>query len=146
MLDARYDEFEGIDDVTGENTDRAGQRFLLTPEVQSHVAIQYALPVSFEGPEWLQGWLTPRVDWAYQGNVLYLGPEIPQGTQPGFHLIHLRLGYDFLDDRAQVALWTRNLLDEAYFDYAFSSSSSFGIGNRWFQIGRTYGAELSYRL
>ncbi len=146
LLDARYDEFEGIDDVTGENTDRSGQRFLLTPEVQSHIAIQYSLPVSFEGPEWLQGWITPRVDWSYQGNVLYLGPEIPQGTQPGYNLIHLRLGYDFLDDRAQVALWTRNLLDEAYFDYAFSSSSSFGIGNRWFQIGRTYGAELSYRL
>ena len=146
LLDARYDEFEGIDDVTGENTDRAGQRFLLTPEVQSHLSAQYSWPLEPPGPAWLRGWVTPRVDWSYQGNTLYLGPEIPAGRQPGFHLVHLRLSYDFLDDRAQVALWTRNLLDEAVFDYAFSSSSSFGIGNRWFQIGRTYGAELSYRL
>lgn len=146
LLDARYDDFEGIDDITGENTDRSGQRFLLTPEIQSHIAVQYSVPVSFDGPQWLQGWITPRVDWSYQGSVLYLGAEIPAGTQPGYNLVHLRLSYDFLDDRAQVGLWTRNLLDEAYFDYAFSSSSSFGIGNRWFQIGRTYGAELSYRL
>ncbi|MDG2304292.1 MAG: TonB-dependent receptor [Candidatus Binatia bacterium] len=146
LLDARYDDFEGLDDVTGDNVDRAGQRFLLTPEIQSHIAIQYSLPVSFAGPQWLQGWITPRVDWSYQGNVLYLGPEIPQGTQSGYNLVHLRVSYDFLDDRAQVGLWTRNLLDEAYFDYAFSSSSSFGTGNRWFQVGRTYGAELSYRL
>lgn len=146
LLDARYDEFEGIDDITGDNTDRAGQRFLLTPEIQSHISVQYSLPIAFDGPAWLQGWITPRVDWSYQGSVLYLGPEIPAGTQPGYNLVHLRLSYDFADDRAQVGLWARNLFDEAYFDYAFSSSSSFGIGNRWFQIGRTYGAELSYRL
>ena len=146
VLDARYDDFIGINDVTGENLDRAGQRFLGTPDLQTYLSAQYSFPVSFAGPQWLEGWLTPRVDWSYQGSILYLGPEIPQGTQPSFNLVHLRLSYDFFDDRAQVALWTRNLLDVAHFDYAFSSSSSFGIADRWFQIGRTYGAELSYRF
>lgn len=146
LLDARYGEFIGLNDVTGENYDRAGERFLGTPEMQSHVSLQYSLPVRAGGPGWLQGWLTPRVDWSYEGSVLYLGPEIPEGTQPGFHLVHLRLSYDFLGDRAQVALWTRNLLDAAHFDYAFSSSSSFGIAGRWYQVGRTWGGELSYRF
>ena len=146
LLDARYDDFIGINDVTGQNLDRAGQRFLGTPEIQTYLSVQYSMPVNFEGPSWLQGWITPRVDWSYEGNVLYLGPEIPAGTQPGFNLVHLRLSYEFFDDRAQVALWTRNLLDVAHFDYAFSSSSSFGIADRWYQVGRTYGGELSFRL
>lgn len=146
LLDAKYDDFEGIDDITGQNVDRSGQRFLITPEIQTHVALQYSVPVAFRGPAWVQGWVTPRVDWSYQGDILYLGREIPAGTQPGVNLVHLRLSYDFFDDRAQVALWTKNLLDEGYFDYAFSSSSSFGIAARWFQIGRTWGAEVSYRF
>ena len=146
LLDARYGSFIGLNDVTGENYDRAGERFLFTPEIQSHMSAQYSLPVSFDGPAWLQGWITPRVDWAYEGSVLYLGPEIPQGTQRGFNLVHLRLSYDFLGDTAQVALWARNLLDVERFDYAFSSSSSFGIADRWFQVGRTFGGELSFRF
>ena len=114
--------------------------------MQTHLSVQYSIPVDFDGPEWLQGWVTPRADWSYTSSIQYLGPEIPAGTQPGFNLVHLRLSYDFLGESAQVALWTRNLLDEEWFDYAFSSSSSFGIADRWFQIGRTWGAELSYRF
>ena len=146
LLNARYDDFIGIDDVTGQNVDRSGERFLGTPDMQTHLSVQYSIPVDFDGPQWLQGWVTPRADWSYTSSIQYLGPEIPAGTQPGFNLVHLRLSYDFLGESAQVALWTRNLLDEEWFDYAFSSSSSFGIADRWFQIGRTWGAELSYRF
>lgn len=145
-LDARYDAFLGISDLTGLPIDRSGQRLPEVPEFQSFLAVQYSLPVAFEGPVWLQGWLTPRLEWFYTSSTLYAGPEVPQGTQAGYNLLNARLSYDILDDRAQIALWGQNLTDETYFNHANSLVSSFGSIVRYYEPPRTYGAELSYRF
>lgn len=67
----------------------------------------------------------------------------PSAHQQGYNLLNARLSYDFFDDRAQVALWAKNLLDEAYFD-TFQAVSTFGIVGRYYDPPRTFGGELSY--
>lgn len=148
-LDARFGSFpDALSDLDGEVIDRTGQSFNSAPRWQSYLAFQYSLPVALGGggAPWLDGWLTPRVDWAYRDRYHVLGPEVPQSIQPGYHLLGARLSYVFLDDRAQVALWGQNLLDQAYFDTAFSLGGTFGTMQRWFRAPRSFGAELSYRF
>ena len=71
---------------------------------------------------------------------------MPQATQRGYNLLHARLSYDFLDDRAQVALWGRNLTDEANFNFVSPFVSTFGNLVWYYAPPQTYGAELSYRF
>ena len=96
--------------------------------------------------DWMQGWLTPRVQWSYRGYTDTLGPEVPQAAQPGRNNLGARLSYDFLDDRAQVALWGENLTDTRLVTNVLSLSSSVGVISRYYTIPRTFGAELSLRF
>ena len=88
--------------------------------------------------------LHPRLDWAYTSSTDYAGPELSQARQPGYNLLHARLSYDFLDDRAQVALWGRNLTDETYFITTQSLAGFFGSVSNYYAAPRTFGAEFSY--
>jgi iron complex outermembrane receptor protein len=148
LLDTKYDSFpNAIDDVTGARIDRAGQTLMASPELQTHVSVQYSFEVGFEGPAWLQGWLTPRLDWYYQSFMHFQGPEVTATNQRGYNLLHARLSYDFLDDRAQVALWSQNLTNQEYLAFGLTSVvSSWGVGLPYYASPRTFGAEISYRL
>ncbi len=148
-LDATYGDFPGaLSDFDGTVIDRSGQSFNLAPKLQTFLSAQYSFPVALgegAGP-WLVGWVTPRVEWAYRDRSHVLGPEAVPGIQRGYNLLNARLSYDFLDDRAQVALWAKNLLDESYFQDAFAVGGTFGSLQRWYRAPRTYGGELSYRF
>ncbi len=146
LLYSKYEEFIGVDNVTGAPVDRAGQRFSQVPEVQLHLALQYSFELPPPGAGWLGGWVTPRIEWYHQSSMFLLGPEVPAATQPGYDLVHARLSYDFADDRAQVALWGKNLTDAEYFNFALPSVSSFGTANLFFAQNRTFGGELSWRF
>ena len=146
LLYAEYDDFIGVDQDNGAPVDRAGQRFNQVPELQAHVAAQYSYEVELGLSPWLAGWVTPRIEWYYQSSMYLLGPEVPAATQAGYHLLHARLSYDFADNRAQVALWGKNLTDTEYFNSALPSVSSFGTANVLFAQNRTYGGELSWRF
>ena len=145
--DATYDSFpNGLSDFDGEEINRDGQSLRGTPKLQTFLAVQYSFPLKPGGGAWLDGWFTPRVEWAYQSSILWLGPEVPSATQRGWNAINARFSYDFMDDRAQVALWARNLLNEAYFSNVTPIISTFGVATRLYDPPRTYGAELSYRF
>lgn len=145
-VDAAYDEFLGVSDLTGNAVDRSGEKFAGVPPVASFLSAQYSIPIDFRGPEWLQGWLTPRLEWRYQSAFRTLGPEVPQARQSHLNLLNARLSYDFLDDHAQIALWALNLTDEVYFDTTQSIASFFGNILNYTGLPRTWGAELSYRF
>ena len=142
ILDTNYDEFLSFSQVTGDPINRAGESFNNAPQLQTHIAVQYSFAVPLEGA--MQGWFTPRVEWFYQSDFHALGPELDAGKQRGYNLIHARLSYEFLDDRAQVSLWGKNLLDVGYVDIVSPVVSSFGFATRYYEAPRTYGAELSY--
>lgn len=144
-LDAKYDDYPNAEDqITTELINRAGQTFDLTAKFQSFLAAQYSLPIEVASESDWNGWLTPRLEWAYRDRVHTVAPEVQAGVQPGYHLLNARLSYDFLGDRAQVALWAQNLLDEAYFTESFAFVTTFGGVSRFYQTPLTFGAELSY--
>lgn len=145
LFHGRFTDFESVSAATGDPINRAGQQMPYVPEVQTFLAIQYSHPISPGGPSWLDGWLTPRLEWYHQSDVIYVAPEVPQGTQPAYDLLNARLAYEFMDGRAEVALWAKNLTDEGYFDFAFNLLPA-GTLTRYYQLPRTFGAELSYRL
>lgn len=146
-VDAFYDDFpDAVDDLTNESTNRAGQTFNYIPKLNTFVSVQYSVPIDAGGSPWMQGWLTPRVEWAYRSMVHMSGPEVTQAVQPGYNLLNARLSYDFLDDRAQVALWARNLTDQEYTTIVLPLANLFGHIVRYYGAPRTFGAELSYRF
>jgi len=148
LLDTNFDAYpNAIDDVTGDTISRAGQTFRVSPKLQTHVSAQYSFEIAFDGPPWLQGWLTPRLDWYYQSFMHFEGVEVTDLNQGGYNLLHARLSYDFLDDRAQIALWSKNLTDQEYLEFGLASVvSSWGVGLPYYAAPRTFGAEISYRL
>ena len=146
VIDARYDSYIGINDLNNEEIDRAGQTFNNTPQLQTFLALQYSLPIDLRSSRALSGWLTPRLEWAYQSEVHYNGPELLAGIQRGFNLLNARLSYDFLDDRAQIALWGKNLTNEGWFGNSTPIANFFGVSLNYYEPPRTFGGELSYRF
>lgn len=146
VLDSEFGNFPDIsalDAVTEIN--REGQTFNQVPEFTSYLAVQYSFEIG-SGPAWLDGWLTPRVDWYYQTSVHNVQPEDPSGHVPPYHLVNARLSFDFLDDRAQVALWARNLVDAEYFNTSGGTTGTFGYSTQYYAPPRSFGGEISYRF
>lgn len=145
-LDARFDDFEGFNRLTGEPMNRAGETFRQVPKLQTHLSLQYS--IAFDpGPAWLSGWVTPRVDWYYQSAVHYQEPEFPALVQRGFNLLHARLSYDFDDDQSQFAVWGKNLTDESYLIWGIQPlGEELGTVARYFAAPRTVGIEISRRF
>jgi outer membrane receptor protein involved in Fe transport len=65
---------------------------------------------------------------------------------PAYSLLNLRLSYDFMNDRAQVALWGRNVTSSKFFNGGGGTTGFFGYSQRYYAAPATYGAELRYRF
>ena len=72
--------------------------------------------------------------------------DVAAATQRGWNALNARFSYDLMDDRMQVALWARNLLDEANFSNVTPIISTFGVATRYYNPPRQFGGELSYRF
>ncbi|MEO2169873.1 MAG: TonB-dependent receptor, partial [bacterium] len=144
LMNPRYSEFASVSQLNTAPLDRAGEGFSNAPQVQSHLAIEYSFPISLEGP--LEGWLTPRIEWNFRSSFNAVFPEITQAAQPSYNLLHARLSYSFFDDRAQFALWGRNLTDKVYTNVVTPVVSSFGFIVKYYDPPRTFGAELSWEF
>ncbi len=146
LLDSEFGDFPDISalDAVSE-INRQGETFNQVPEFTSYLAAQYSFAIDV-GPTWLDGWLTPRIDWYYQTKVHNVQPEDPSGHVPGYNLLNARLSYDFLDDRAQVALWGRNLADAEYFNTSGGTTGTFGYSTQYFGPPISWGGEISYRF
>ncbi len=145
---ARYDEFANAENaITGDPLDRSGEQIPFFPEWQTHVALQYSFEVRSPGPDWLAGWITPRVDWTFESTTINFAPELTPLTQPSYNLVDVRLSYDFADDSNQIAFWARNLSDTAYFKDTFALQTPIiGSAVRYYAAPRAFGVELSRRF
>ncbi len=146
-VDARYDDYPDAENqLDASLINRAGETFDYVPDYQSFLSAQYSLEVGIFDESYLNGWLTPRLEWAYRARFHTVPPEVLQGWQRGYNLLNARLSYDFMDDRAQVAIWAKNLLDVAYFNESFAYVTTFGGISRFYQPPLTFGGEISYRF
>ncbi len=148
-LDAYFNDFPGTQNaITGEPLNRAGQRFTFLPQWQAHIGVQYSIELpDFGQPRWLEGWITPRVDWTYQGDTQYWAPELPELLQPAYSLVNVRLSYDFNENQTQIAFFGRNISNSEFF------RDSLAIGPRltlavlkYYEPPRWFGLELSHRF
>ncbi len=144
LLHSRFNEFLSTSQIDDSPLERAGESFNNVPEFTTFLAAQYSFPLERQ-VRWLSGWLTPRLEWYYRSAVHLNGPELASSQQPGVGLLNARLSYDFIDDRAQVALWGRNLTDERYKTDSIPIAP-LGFDTVYYAVGRTWGAELSYRF
>lgn len=146
VLDSRYEEFEDVWALDATTPyDRAGETFNGVPQFTSYFAVQYSLPVNLK-QTWLSGWLTPRLDWSYRSKVHNTFPEDSSGRVPGYNLLNARLSYEFMDDRAQIALWGQNLTSSRYFNGGGGTTGFFGYSQRYYAAPVTFGGEISYRF
>lgn len=153
---AEYDDYEDATDVLKNPNDpderpptinRNGERLPFVPRFSSHVGLQYALAINGGDHLWLDGTLTPRLDWSYRSSVQYWGRELSGNVQSGYNLLNARLGYLFYDDMFELALWSRNLTDETYFDEVYQIPALV-VGNitRFYAAPRTFGGEVTFRF
>jgi iron complex outermembrane receptor protein len=140
LLDAEYTEF-----VDAGGNDRSGNRFG-EPRFTSFLAAQYSFPLAGLGPEWLEGWITPRLQWSYTGGRYFGALNNQTAYQRGYNKLDARLSYDFLGDRAQLALWGTNITDEEYLAFAEDLVGVFGITTQGYAAPAAWGAEMSYRF
>ena len=142
VLHSKYNEFLTTSQLDDSPIDRAGESFNNVPEFTTFLASQYSFPIEQQVP-WLTGWLTPRFEAYYRSAVHINGPELVSSQQPGVWLLNARLSYDFWDDRAQLALWGRNLSDQRYKTDSIPVAP-LGFDTVYYAVGRTWGAEMSY--
>ncbi|MFP6663447.1 MAG: TonB-dependent receptor [Deltaproteobacteria bacterium] len=153
LLDATYNDFpEAASDLVDPTFDpanstvnRSGESFPGVPQMQTHLGVQYSFEID-PGIESMRGWITPRFDWSYQSEVHFYGAELLDAYQPGYHLLHLRLSYDFMDDNAQFALWGKNITGTQYFNHVTPIASTMGTVIQYYAPPASWGAEFSYRF
>ena len=145
LLHSRFLEYASTSQIDDEALERAGESFNNVPSFTTFLAAEYSFPLEGISSDWLEGWLTPRIEWYYRSAVHLNGPELASSNQPGVGLLNARLSYDFLDDRAQIALWGRNLTNEIYKTDSIPVAP-LGFDTVYYAVGRTWGAELSYRF
>ena len=146
-LDAKFNGFPGAQNaITGAPIDRAGEALPFVPKWQTHLGAQYSIEVPFPGPRWLQGWLTPRIDWTFVGRTVNWAPELFQLVQEPRQIVNFRLSYDFNDDRTQVAFLANNLADETYFIESTAIPRVTGVVTRYYEPPRWFAVEISQRF
>ena len=146
-LDAKFDSFPNAQNaLTGDPIDRSGERLPFVPEWNTHLGVQYSIEIPSPGPDWLDGWLTPRVDWSWRSQVSNFAPELVDLVQPAYSLVNFRLSYGFNDDRDQVAFFVTNLTDSEYFIDSQSQAQLTGAVSRYYEAPRWWGVELSHRF
>ena len=132
-LDATFEEL-----VTG-TTDLSGNRVPNAPEFNFNGIVRYETALA-------NGVVSAQVDWHWSDDN-YLGVfEEPEIKIPSYGIVNARLGYRFLQDQVEVAVFVRNLLDEnEYYEFAFNPNNALFGGNvfspgkpRWFGGTITY--------
>ena len=146
-LDAKFGGFSGAQNArTGAPIDRSGQPLTFIPRWQTHLGVQYSWELPDVGAQWLNGYLTPRVDWSFQSQTQYWVPELPELLEPNRNIVNVRLSYDFNDDKSQVAFWGTNMTDHTYFQETVAIPRTIGVVTRYWAQPRTMGVEITHRF
>ena len=138
----RTDIFSGIVFTRTDVNNFSGNRLVAAPDFNVSGYLDYVWDLG----RW--GKLTPRFDYNWRSQV-YFTPENEKrlGDDPRW-LLHSRLAWEDADGRVEIALWMRNLLDEAYRLTAIDLTDPEVLGqvSYVFDEPRTYGVTLQLRF
>jgi iron complex outermembrane receptor protein len=131
---ASYDKY--IDPLGNDLTD---QPFQNQPKFVYTLSGTYTIPTNF-------GDYKGRLDWYWRSSAnLFPGGTAPSAfdIQPAYGLLNGRLSVHFDQQKLELSVWGRNLLNQRYIDVVFDQTSSYGYSNTKPGVPRTYGIELT---
>jgi iron complex outermembrane receptor protein len=132
-LDAEYDEIGA--DVVGVTIDH---ELPYAPEWQLNASISYDFP-------FLEGRLTPRVDWSYTDELYNDAVNTPLLRQEGYHLVNASLTYMPPSENWDIALLVQNMTDTKYIIQGTFFASN-GFAQAGFGEPREIAARFRYRF
>lgn len=142
-LNAKYKRGFGVaaSNPVLEPLDLSGRRMINSPEWQLSFNANLDQPIS-EKLRLVANVVasnTSEILWNFPG-----GPGLPDGIQPSFWLVNARVGVRSADDRFELAVYAKNLFNEAYTTFGSSASAS-GNSLIWGDP-RIVGAEATVRF
>jgi iron complex outermembrane receptor protein len=137
-LDATYDHYvaTGPGDVTG---DAAGHRLSNAPEWSGSVSAIYEFATGRAGTVSLRG------DASWQSRVFFTPFNTSIETQPAYGLVHLRVGFEPRSRRWEVAVYARNVGNEAYITGAMAPNVGFPASSGRPGEPRQWGTQFTVR-
>lgn len=143
-LDAQYDSYSNgpvtiyhqaaglaSQDLTGKNTPYA-------PEWSGNLFADYSRPISDNLL------LSARVDVNYKDEYFTNAAQAEESLQESYAKVNARLALSSGDDIWEVALYGRNLTDEATYTASLDAPLSGGIMGSWVEESRVIGVQLRY--
>lgn len=120
----------------------SGNRVVAAPEFNVAGFVEYDLDLERFGT------LTPRLDYNWRSEIFFTPDNDSRLADDPRWVLNSRLGWRSADDRLEVALWVRNLTDEAYRIEAldFTPPQSLQQINYVFSVPRTFGITLGVRF
>ena len=147
FLNGVFGGFPGAQNArTGAEINRDGQQITFVPRWQTHLGVQYSIELPEIGTDWLNGYVTPRADWAWQSQTQYWVPELPELLEPNRNIVNVRVSYDFNDNKTQFAFWGTNMTDHEYFQETVAIPRTIGVVTRYWAQPRTMGVEITHRF
>ena len=130
--------FSQFANCRGPNTSCAGNRLPYVSNWTGFASAEYSIPLT-------SGTLSPRVEWAYTGDMFFDPQNNAHNHIGGYGLVNGNLTYQ-RDDGIRISLWAKNLLNKSYDAGRWDLLTPFGIYYRMPGETRTYGAEFTYRF
>ena len=137
-LDATYDRYlaTGPGGVTG---DAAGHRLNGAPGWSGSVSALYEFATGRAGTASLRG------DVSWQGRVFFTPFNTPIETQAAYGLVHLRAGFEPRSHRWEVAVYARNVGNEAYITGAIAPNVGYPASSGRPGEQRQWGTQFTIR-
>jgi iron complex outermembrane receptor protein len=137
-LDATYDRYlaVGPGDVTA---DAAGHRLNNAPEWSGSVSAAYELETGSIGVASL------RADVSWQSRAFFTPFNTSIETQPAYGLVHLRAGFEPRSHRWEIAVYARNVGNEAYITGAMAPNLGFPASTGRPGEPRLWGTQFTVR-
>lgn len=140
-LDATYKDFPGCPvpgAETGEVSDNCAGNFLnIAPKWSAAMGVQYNGEFNSDYE------FMARVDWNYRSEVFFEPQNSERLSGSGRGLVNARIG--LLADNWEVFLWSNNLLDKTYVNFADDRSSILVNTTAAYGAPRTFGLTYRYK-
>jgi len=128
------------EDSDGNPQELAGNRFRLTPEHSFAIGGSYSGMIGNS----VGFFISPSYTW--KSDVFFEEDNEPGVEQGAYGLLNLRAGLNFLDGRAELAFYGKNLLNEEYIIDAGNTGGAFGIPTFIAGPPRLVGVQLTGRF
>ena len=134
--DAKYDEFQAAEQVTGKSA--SDLRFVMAPEFTYNLAAVYEMRISTNSS------LSWRASYSYVDDTF--SDDFNRAANEDYALIDASLTWA-TEDGLKVAVFGKNITDEVYYDFGTNfSTGSLAVQSFWLTPPRTYGLELTYEF